>query len=153
MKEHAERFFVHSPMHFLRADYQACDRLIGRIPLSGVRMDRLRSSQAYDERILRALKRNSRLVRGQLDPVPLLASFAVDQLIGLVIFGEPLLFRIPVKFPTKFVTYVAKLAEGCRAVTGFDVSEGKFSRVDAVEPIVMMIPRLAKAYGRFVVLD
>ena len=35
----------------------------------------------------------------QSDPVPLLAAFAVDQLVGLVIFGEPLLFRIPGQVP------------------------------------------------------
>lgn len=101
----------------------------------------------------KALRREKGSARPASDPIPLLAALAVGQLVGLVVVNELFLLRIEIEFASEFVPDIAKLAKGGGSVSGLDVSEGEFARVDAVEPLVVVASWLAYAHGCLVILE
>ena len=72
---------------------------------------------------------------------------------GFLVLGEGLGFGIPVEFAAKLVADVGKLTKAGRTVSRLDVGERLLSRANAVEPIGMVVSRLANFDGRLEFLD
>ena len=80
----------------------------------------------------------------RLDAVPLFAAFAVGQFIGFLVPEEDFLLGIPGQFATKFVSDVAQLAEAGGSMPGFNMGHGYFARVNAIDPVIMVVLGLVK---------